>query len=111
MLNEYLQNLMKWCLETIKDRKACEAMIKDVENLYRGIRTVSGKSAFRLSRDFVPIAVGGIKQGNVKGLQIIFMSSKGVIFRFALFENGMSGYSVHFPESEMVDNANQLFEN
>jgi len=106
-----LEGLEKWCLENIGDKDTCNALVKDVENLYRGIRTVSGKSAFRLSRDFVPIAVGGIVNNGVKGLQIIFMSSKGVLFRFALFENGMSGYSVHFPESEIVDNANQLFEN
>ncbi len=106
-----LEGLKKWCLETIKDRKTCDAIVKDVENLYRGIRTISGKSAFRLSRDFTPVAIGGIVNNGVKGLQIIFMSSKGVLFRFAFFENGMSGYSVHYPESEIIDNANQLFEN
>jgi hypothetical protein len=111
MLSEHLQNLMKWCMENFKSKEACEAMVEDVKRLYAGIKTVSGRSWFKLSKDYVPIAVGGIKQGNVKGIQIIFMSSKGVLFRFAFFENGMSGYSIHFPESEIVDNANQLFEN
>jgi hypothetical protein len=86
-------------------------MVEDVKRLYVGIRTVSGRSWFKLSKDYVPIAVGGIKQGSTKGLQIIFMSSKGVIFRFALFENGMSGYSVHYPESEIIEDFKQLFEN
>ncbi len=106
-----LDALKEWCEKNIKHKEACNALIKDVERLYTGVSTISGKSWFKLSKDFRPVAIGLTNQEGIEGLQIVFMSSKRVIFHFVIFKNGMSGYAVYYPDSEYVQTLKQLFEN